>query len=183
MFTITPSGELKVIPSIMNQIFQTFFLELYTTQSPAKDTYHARVSWQPEISMISQYPIWNTRSCERDGSAFKTMWARTFDQANAKWQGPGSRRLAYSFIKNSLINPSSFKNGQLLSGTLTDTSITLLLKPGKENSNCISSCPICLLNVDNKILANVLALRLEPIMPLIISSNQTGFYRRPTHLF
>ena len=58
--------------------------------------------------------------------------------------------------------------------TLTEASITLLLKPGKEDSDCSSYRPISLLNADYKILAKALALRLESIMPSIISPDQTG---------
>ena len=61
--------------------------------------------------------------------------------------------------------------------TLTKASITLLLKPGKEESDCRSYRPISLLNADYKILAKALALRLEPIMPNIISPDQTGFMK------
>ena len=61
--------------------------------------------------------------------------------------------------------------------TLTKASITLLLKPGKEDSDCSSYRPISLLNADYKILAKALALRLESVMPSIISLDQTGFMR------
>lgn len=62
--------------------------------------------------------------------------------------------------------------------TLTEASITLLLKPDKESSDCSSYRPISLLNVDYKILAKALALLLEPVMPNILSPNQTGFYKK-----
>lgn len=68
--------------------------------------------------------------------------------------------------------------------TLTEASITLLLKPGKVDSDCSSYHPISLLNADYKILAKVLALRLESILPNIISPDQTGFVKNlfPTFL-
>ena len=59
--------------------------------------------------------------------------------------------------------------------TLTEASIILLLKPGKENTECGSYRPISLLNSDVKILAKTLALRLETTMTDVISADQTGF--------
>ncbi len=38
----TPSGELTVIPSVINETFRTFYSELYTSQSPADDTIMTR---------------------------------------------------------------------------------------------------------------------------------------------
>ena len=59
--------------------------------------------------------------------------------------------------------------------TLTEASITLLLKPGKDSTECGSYRPISLLNCDVKILAKALALRLETTMQDVISADQTGF--------
>ncbi len=59
--------------------------------------------------------------------------------------------------------------------TLTEVSITLLLKPGKDNTECGSYRPISLLNCDAKILAKALALHLETTMHDAISADQTGF--------
>lgn len=61
--------------------------------------------------------------------------------------------------------------------TLTEASITLLLKPGKQESDCSSDCPISLLNSDYKILAKVLAIQLESVMSDIIPPDQTGFMK------
>ena len=59
--------------------------------------------------------------------------------------------------------------------TLTEASITLLLKPGKASTECGSYRPISLLNCDVKILAKALVLRLETTMHDVISADQTGF--------
>ncbi len=53
--------------------------------------------------------------------------------------------------------------------------ISLLLKKGKDPFDCSSYRPISLLNTDVKILAKVLAHRLENILPSIISPDQTRF--------
>lgn len=57
--------------------------------------------------------------------------------------------------------------------TLSQASITLLLKKGKDPESCSSYRPLSLL----KILAKVLATRLEKILPTIISEEQNGFIK------
>lgn len=61
--------------------------------------------------------------------------------------------------------------------TLTEANIILLLKHGKNPTDCTSYKPISLLNGDVKILAKLLAMRLDMAMMDIISSDQTGFMR------
>ncbi len=61
--------------------------------------------------------------------------------------------------------------------TPRQASITLLPKDGKDPTLCNSYRPISLLNVDVKILANILAFRLEVVLPSIISEEQTGFIK------
>lgn len=53
--------------------------------------------------------------------------------------------------------------------------ITLILKPGKASTKHDSYRPISLLNSDAKIIAKVLAMRLEKVLPAIINGNQNGF--------
>jgi hypothetical protein len=58
----------------------------------------------------------------------------------------------------------------VLPQTLTEVSITFLLKPSKDASECGSYRPISLLNAGVKILANLHASRIE-------STDQTGFIK------
>lgn len=53
-----------------------------------------------------------------------------------------------------MLNDSLFHGS--LPQTLTEASITLLLKPGKDSTKCVSYRPISLLNCDVKILAKAL---------------------------
>lgn len=68
----------------------------------------------------------------------------------------------------------SFKVGSL-PPTLSEASISLLLKKDKDPISCGSYRPISLLKVDFKILAKVLCFRLERVLPCLISHDQTGF--------
>ena len=61
--------------------------------------------------------------------------------------------------------------------TLTEASISVILKKDKNPAECSSYRLISLLNVDVKILAKTFARRLETSLPSIISEDQTGFIR------
>lgn len=56
-------------------------------------------------------------------------------------------------------------------------SISLLLKKDKNPLDCSSYRPISVLNVDYKIMAKVLARRLESILPKVINPDQAGFVK------
>lgn len=70
-----------------------------------------------------------------------------------------------------------------LPATFYQASICLLQKKGKDPLEPASYRPVSLLNVDNKILAKIMATRLEKVLPTIIHEDQTGFIknRQMTH--
>lgn len=61
--------------------------------------------------------------------------------------------------------------------SLMEANISLVLKKDKPPEECSSYRPISVLNIDLKILAKILASRLEAILPSIINNDQTGFIR------
>lgn len=67
--------------------------------------------------------------------------------------------------------------------TLNQASISLILKKDKDPLSCSSYRPISLLNVDFKILSKMLALRLETVLPDIISPDQMGFVKNRHSFF
>lgn len=64
---------------------------------------------------------------------------------------------------------------QILPPTLREAVIILLPKPAKDPLLCGSYRPLSLLNLDYKILATMLALRLALLIDKIISPAQSGF--------
>lgn len=61
--------------------------------------------------------------------------------------------------------------------TFYQASISLIHKQNKDPLEPGSYRPISLLNVDYKILAKILALRLETTLPTVICQDQTGFIK------
>lgn len=56
-----------------------------------------------------------------------------------------------------------------------EANISLVLKKGKPVEEYSSYRPISVLNLDTKLLARVLASRLENVLPASITNDQTGF--------
>lgn len=84
----------------------------------------------------------------------------------------------YKIFKDKLIKPLlAMYDEAFQQGCLPDSLITLILKPNKSPTNCTSYRPISLLNTDAKIIAKVLAKRLEPVLPMVINPDQNGFVK------
>uniref|UniRef100_A0A8C5G1I7 Reverse transcriptase domain-containing protein n=1 Tax=Gouania willdenowi TaxID=441366 RepID=A0A8C5G1I7_GOUWI len=63
----------------------------------------------------------------------------------------------------------------VLPESMYGANITLIVKKNRNPELCSSYRPISLLNVDNKILSKILALRLENVVNTIVDADQTGF--------
>lgn len=59
--------------------------------------------------------------------------------------------------------------------SLCDALFVVLPKPDKDKLLCGSYCPISLLNSDVKVLAKILALRLQKVILHLVHRDQTGF--------
>lgn len=55
--------------------------------------------------------------------------------------------------------------------------ISVIPKPGKDNTECSSYRPISVLNIDYRLYASILAKRMEDIVPDLIDTGQTGFVK------
>lgn len=97
----------------------------------------------------------------------------------AKRQVPRAGRISDRVLQK-IFRPLSLKTLPL---TMRQAVISVILKKGKNPLECNSFHPISLLNTDAKILAKVLARRLEGVLPSIISPDQTGFIKNRYSFF
>ena len=65
---------------------------------------------------------------------------------------------------------------------MAEALLTLIPKPDEDPKLCASYRPIALLNIDYKIYTNILANRLEKVLPDLVHPDQSGFIpQRQTH--
>lgn len=75
-----------------------------------------------------------------------------------------------------VVYQDAFHRGRLPE-SMRQAVITLLHKKGRDPQHCANYRPISLINVDEKILAKILATRLEGVVPFLIHQDQVGFIR------
>lgn len=99
----------------------------------------------------------------------------------AKAPGPdGFTGLFYKMFGNLLVSfltqlYNTFEAQGGVTPSMTEAVLMLLPKPGKDPRLCTSYRPIALLNIDAKIYTEILATRLEEVLPLLIHPDQSGF--------
>lgn len=172
---ISSSGATTTDPKLINETFSKFYSELYASDNP-------NTSSTSGLSSI-EFPKVDQGLAENLAMPISTaeiMGAITTLQSG---KSPGPDGFTVEFYKKfaPLLSTvlSDMYNEALSLGrlppTLNNATITLLLKKDKDPLLCSSFRPISLLNVDYKILAKILALRLQKVLPGIISADQTGF--------
>lgn len=174
-----PTGTLTNDPVQIGDAFMKFYAKLYTSESPEDNsamTDFFRNQDIPKISSDDSRHLDEPLSLEEVLEAIKKMQSG---------KSPGLDGYPVEFYKKFSIQLAplllAMYNDSLkrssLPPTLTQASISLILKKDKDPTNCSSYRPISLLNVDIKILAKLIACRLETILPLVISEDQTGFIK------
>ncbi|CAJ1062856.1 LINE-1 reverse transcriptase -like protein [Xyrichtys novacula] len=172
-------GLCTVIPTEINNTFKTFYSDLYTTRFP--------VDISDMMSFLGdlQFPILHVEKYEtlEQPLSLKEIEDSILAMQNGKAPGPDGYPVEFYKIFSNKLAPllskmytDSLGKG-LLPQTLTEASISLILKPDKDPLNCGSYRPISLLNADYKILAKILASRMETVISDMISVDQTGFIR------
>ncbi len=158
----------------INHCFYEFYSELYTSESHKDEnlilSFFDKITL-PSIDSETTAELETPFSVEEINASIMSM-------QNAKSPGPdGFPSEFYKKCKNKLspllsnVFEESFSSGTL-PPTMRQAVISLIFKKNKDPLDCGSYRPISLLNVDSKILAKMLARRLENVLPSIISNDQ-----------
>ena len=171
-------------PIAINDTFKLFYSSLYRSEFPTDGTE------MNEFLADLQIPTIKSDQAKELDALFSLEELKSSIKAIQSNKAPGPDGLPMEFLKKfidklsplllSMLN-ESLENG-LLPPTLTQASIVLLLKSGKDPALCSSYRPLSLLNADVKVLTKAIALRLENVLPSIISEEQTGFIKG-RHIF
>lgn len=169
----------------INSCFRKFYQLLYTSDGPNNPVLledFFRFLKMPSVSVEFSAEL------ERDLSVKEIVSAIGALQSG---KSPGPDGFSTEFFKKFseelsplllLVYQESLANNSL-PPTTRQAVISLLIKKDNNPLNCSSYRPISLLNTDAKILAKILARRLENIIPSIISSDQTGFIKNRYSFF
>uniref|UniRef100_A0A671WYB0 Reverse transcriptase domain-containing protein n=1 Tax=Sparus aurata TaxID=8175 RepID=A0A671WYB0_SPAAU len=171
------SGVLQEDPVVINSVFSSFYESLYKSEflSDPADMH----TFLDEL----QFPSINPELVNQLDSDLTTQELNSALQNMQNNKAPGPDGFPVEFFKafQAKLIPllysvyvESLSLGSL-PPTLRQASISVLLKKDKDADLCTSYRPISLMNVDTKILAKALARRLEKVLPIIISREQTGF--------
>lgn len=176
---LTTSGTLTSDPSEINVTFANFYHSLYKAESAginSQQTIFLDGLQIPNFSNEAKQHLDSPFSIEELLKAIDTM-------KNGKTAGPDGLPIdIFKAFKEKIVHPlinmyeESLESG-ILPPSLRKALITLIPKPGKPHDKCESYRPVSLINTDAKILAKVLALRLETHLPLIIHNDQNGFVK------
>ncbi len=166
-------------PVEINQRFREYYSQLYTSESSKDESLFDSFFNKLNLPTIDQE---STLNLESPLSVDEIMRAIASMQ-NGKSPGPDGFPSEFFKKFSTDLAPIllSVYEESSTSGSLPETMrqaiISLIYKKGKNVSECSAYRPISLLNVDSKIFAKILAHRLETVLPLLVSDDQTGFIK------
>uniref|UniRef100_A0AAR2KC07 Reverse transcriptase domain-containing protein n=1 Tax=Pygocentrus nattereri TaxID=42514 RepID=A0AAR2KC07_PYGNA len=174
----TNNGSITYDPHLINEAFTNFYKNLYSCPPPNNvnsENYLDKISLQSATESekatlsapFTEREVWDAIQSMPTGRApgldgYPVEYYRKFWPELKPILMP-----ALHHIYEHNVIPNSWKTA----------SISLILKKDKNPSDCSSYRPISLLNVDFKIVAKVLARRLDALLPRLIHPDQTGFVR------
>lgn len=173
------SGTKHINHFQINQTFFKFYSRLYTSESRQDNNLFKSFFDKLDIPSVQK----QVASDLDEPFTEEEFYCAVKSMQNGKCPGPDGfpseffkkfgKELAPLLLS---VFQESFETGAL-PPTMRQAVISLIPKKDKDPLECGSYRPISLLNVDNKILAKMLALRLERILPALISEDQTGFIK------
>lgn len=181
----TDSGDTTSDQKVINDKFKLFYSNLYTSDSTAclsdMETFFNSVDI-PSLSSDMREGLEAPITQEEIRAAISAM---------QPGKSPGPDGFSVDFFKKFCYDLTPFLcqvfTDSLESGALPPSCyqacISLLLKKDKDPLDCASYRPISLLNTDVKILAKLLACRLENALPSVVSPDQTGFVKNRHSFF
>ena len=171
------SGMVVTDSTKINTSFSSFYQQLYKSESPDDETHMDAFFQKLDIPRVSP----NDNQALDAPLTLSEIKEAISSMNSGKSPGPDGYPVEFYKRFSNQLAPLllemfnySYSQGSL-PPTLMQASISLIYKKDKDPLNCASYRPISLLPVDVKILAKILARRLGPIMPLIVSEDQTGF--------
>ena len=174
----TPLG-MTTDPKQINDHFKDYYSSLYASEHPPDSTAFDLFFYSLDIPKVDEEAasrLDQPLSVEELGTAMASMQC-------ARCPGPDGYPIEFYRTFFPLLAPllvdmyNESYTKHTLPSTLTQATISLILKKNKDPLDCTSYRPISLLNVDLKLLSKLLALRLDSILPTIISPDQTGFIK------
>ena len=177
----TSNGKTSLDPREINTAFKQYYSQLYVSESMV-DTTQVESFFSklpiPQVSNENKAMLEEPFSIEELNNSFTCM-------QSSKAPGPDGFTLEFyrafsgqiSALLLDVFNESFSGADKSLPPTFYMASISLILKQDKDPLEPGSYRPISLLNVDTKLLAKTLALRLERVLPSVISEDQTGFIK------
>ncbi len=173
----SPQGDIVHDSYKINSVFLEFYSDLYTSELPpcinCEEWPLDKITF-PKIDSTIARTLGDPVSISEVVEAIKLL-------QSGKSPGPDGFTIEFYKAFSISLAPAlqnvfneAFSKG-CLPPTLSSASITLIAKKDKDPHLCGSYRPISLLNVDYKILTKILSLRLQQVLPQIISADQTGF--------
>ena len=165
----------------INERFKIYYEKLYKSELPSNTNKSTRTSFLDSLD----FPTLSIEDQEILDSPMKLseLDIALADMKRGKDAGPdGLPIYLFKTFKDKLLPPfldtleEAFKTNSL-PPSLSKALILNILKPGKPPSKYESYRPISLLNADAKLIAKVIAKRLENLLPGLIHVDQNGFVR------
>lgn len=159
--------------------FMLFYQTLYTPESPPSASViqdYLQALPTPSNDHVSLSDLEEDLSLQDISRALETL-------KKGKTTGPDGFSVEFYLHFSNLLLPrllhlyQSFLLSGKTEGTFQEAMICLIYKEGRDHKLCKNYQPISLVNVDYKVFAKVLALRLDPIIPSLAGKEQCGFVK------